>query len=71
MNEAMALTWLFSIEEVWYMQYMSTYRALCGACDLQAEVGGKLKFGQTNSVAVDCLFKNTHNESLNNKTLYN
>lgn len=52
------------------MQYMCTYRALCGASDLQAEVGGKLEFGQTNSVAVDCLFKDTQKESLDNKTLH-
>lgn len=45
------------------MQYMCTYRALCGARDLQAEVGGKLEFGQTNSVAVDRLFKSTQKES--------
>lgn len=42
------------------MRYTCPYRALCSAGDLQAEVRGKLQLGQTNSVAVDRLFKNTH-----------
>lgn len=45
---------------------MCTYRALCRAGDLQAEVRGKLQLGQTNSVAVDCLFKDTRENLLNN-----